>query len=125
MSPKHFQDPEKFIPERWLEEPNAPFLTFGLGKRSCFGRKLALVEIKLMLYYLLKVCYVCFFIISSIQLYNRNIPSSMILITNTTGILDLYLRRKASLLRSLNEKIAHKVSYHLLTSMHSPYELSR
>ena len=36
-------------------ESKGQFLTFGSGKRSCFGRKLALLEIKYMIYYLLKV----------------------------------------------------------------------
>ena len=74
MDPSIYPDPEKFIPERWLsdsyladaehnnkEEGNPykakgdPFvhLGFGAGPRSCFGRKFALLEMKMMVYVLL------------------------------------------------------------------------
>lgn len=54
--PEYFKDPFVFHPERWIENPNLPFLTFGMGIRSCFGKKLAHLELRLMLYVLLKVC---------------------------------------------------------------------
>ncbi|CAG8981800.1 hypothetical protein HYALB_00004743 [Hymenoscyphus albidus] len=49
-----------FDPERWMEEDKAagqkvfnsaagPHLTFGLGERGCYGRRMAYVEIKLLL----------------------------------------------------------------------------
>jgi cytochrome P450 len=48
-----------FCPERWLREVGnekeafdrtaGPFLAFGLGKRGCFGQKLAYLEMKLVL----------------------------------------------------------------------------
>lgn len=63
------EDMEVFRPERWLREagegdgdgdgrvtfdPQAgPFLTFSLGPRGCFGRKLAYLEMRLMLTLLL------------------------------------------------------------------------
>jgi cytochrome P450 len=72
MDPSVYPDPEKFIPERWLsdsflaeaEQQGAnpykakgdPFvhLAFGAGPRSCFGRKFALLEMKMMVYVLLQ-----------------------------------------------------------------------
>lgn len=54
-SENHFDNPNEFIPERWLvKNEKSIFLTFGMGKRSCFGKKLAVMEIKMMIYYLLK-----------------------------------------------------------------------
>lgn len=58
-------DPEdigQFIPERWLREEkgnmvfdaaSGPLLTFGLGPRGCFGRRLAYLEMRLMVVALL------------------------------------------------------------------------
>jgi cytochrome P450 len=53
------EDMEEFKPERWLKQgkngetvydPQAgPMLTFSLGPRGCFGRKLAYLEIRLIL----------------------------------------------------------------------------
>ncbi|KAE9378358.1 cytochrome P450 [Stipitochalara longipes BDJ] len=52
------QDIGEFKPERWLKEENGklifdaasgPMLTFGLGPRGCFGRRLAYLEMRLML----------------------------------------------------------------------------
>jgi len=34
-------DPETFRPERWLEQPDAPLFTYGLGYRMCAGSLLA------------------------------------------------------------------------------------
>ena len=44
--PEYFSEPNKFIPERWLnkgQNRNHPFLLlpFGHGPRSCIGRRLA------------------------------------------------------------------------------------
>jgi cytochrome P450 len=45
-----------FTPERWMQDENGnptfdalsgPSLTFGLGTRGCYGRKLAYVEMRL------------------------------------------------------------------------------
>ena len=34
-------DPEIFDPTRWLEHPDAPLFTYGVGSRSCSGVSLA------------------------------------------------------------------------------------
>lgn len=64
---KHFKDPSKFMPERWLKEgvsnaacPEAkasnPFvyLPFGFGPRSCVGKRFAEMEINVLLTRLLR-----------------------------------------------------------------------
>jgi 3-hydroxyphenylacetate 6-hydroxylase len=38
-------DPEVFRPERWLEQPEAPIFTFGVGSRMCVGMQLAYREL--------------------------------------------------------------------------------
>lgn len=48
LDPTVFQQPEKFLPERWLNatsEMNASLIPFGKGARSCLGRNLANAEI--------------------------------------------------------------------------------
>ncbi|XP_035220008.1 LOW QUALITY PROTEIN: probable cytochrome P450 12a4, mitochondrial [Stegodyphus dumicola] len=47
---KYFKDPNQFIPERWIiknEKNTTPFafLPFGIGTRSCIGRRLAELEV--------------------------------------------------------------------------------
>jgi cytochrome P450 len=37
----NFPDPEKYQPERWLENPDLPFVPFGFGRRLCPGRHVA------------------------------------------------------------------------------------
>ncbi|XP_058837433.1 probable cytochrome P450 9f2 [Topomyia yanbarensis] len=57
--PKYYPNPEKFDPERFNEanrskiDPGA-CVPFGVGPRNCIASRLALMEIKLTLYYLLK-----------------------------------------------------------------------
>jgi len=41
MDPDVWSDPEVFRPERWLEQPDAPLFTYGLGYRMCAGSLLA------------------------------------------------------------------------------------
>uniref|UniRef100_A0A182XZZ7 Uncharacterized protein n=2 Tax=Anopheles stephensi TaxID=30069 RepID=A0A182XZZ7_ANOST len=57
----HFPQPEAFLPERWLQDgseagtPNAKeahpfiFLPFGFGARSCIGRRLAMLEMEIVI----------------------------------------------------------------------------
>ncbi|OAP60324.1 hypothetical protein AYL99_05326 [Fonsecaea erecta] len=50
-----FHDPESFMPERWLDgdrgkELDKYFLGFSTGPRSCIGKNIALLEMKLLLY---------------------------------------------------------------------------
>ncbi|XP_055529191.1 probable cytochrome P450 9f2 [Wyeomyia smithii] len=57
--PKFYPNPDKFDPERFSAEniskiDAAAYLPFGVGPRNCIGSRLALMEVKLMLYYLLK-----------------------------------------------------------------------
>lgn len=40
-------DPEEFRPERWLEQPDAPMFTYGIGYRMCAGSMLANRELYL------------------------------------------------------------------------------
>ncbi|KAJ5219303.1 uncharacterized protein N7498_001402 [Penicillium cinerascens] len=49
-----FPDPDRFYPERWLEEKGAAernryFFSFAVGGRGCTGKNLALVEMKTLL----------------------------------------------------------------------------
>ncbi|KAF3043074.1 hypothetical protein E8E11_002277 [Didymella keratinophila] len=47
MDPDVWTDPETFRPERWLESPDAPLFTYGLGYRMCAGSLLANRELYL------------------------------------------------------------------------------
>ncbi|XP_058837427.1 probable cytochrome P450 9f2 [Topomyia yanbarensis] len=57
--PKYYPNPEKFDPERFNEANRSKidagaYLPFGVGPRNCIGSRLALMEVKLIVYYLLK-----------------------------------------------------------------------
>ncbi|XP_053683463.1 probable cytochrome P450 9f2 [Sabethes cyaneus] len=57
--PKYYPNPEKFDPERFDQQnlskiDTGTYIPFGIGPRNCIGSRLALMEVKLMLYYLLK-----------------------------------------------------------------------
>lgn len=57
--PKYFPNPERFDPERFSEENRAKivpgtFIPFGAGPRNCIGSRLALMEVKVAVYYLLR-----------------------------------------------------------------------
>ena len=54
------QDAEVFRPERWLEQPDAPLFTYGLGYRMCAGSLLANRELYLIFMRMLS----CFEIVS-------------------------------------------------------------
>lgn len=47
MDPEVWADPETFRPSRWLEQPEAPLFTYGLGYRMCAGSLLANRELYL------------------------------------------------------------------------------
>ncbi|TLD15656.1 uncharacterized protein PgNI_00700 [Pyricularia grisea] len=48
MDAKIWSDPEVFRPERWLEQPDAPLFTYGVGYRMCAGSLLANRELYLL-----------------------------------------------------------------------------
>ncbi|KAL1651888.1 hypothetical protein SLS58_000011 [Diplodia intermedia] len=47
MDPDVWTDPTVFRPERWLDQPDAPLFTYGLGYRMCAGSLLANRELYL------------------------------------------------------------------------------
>ncbi|KAI8623342.1 benzoate 4-monooxygenase cytochrome P450 [Xylariaceae sp. FL1651] len=53
MDPINFKEPNRFVPERWLERNSQDILDatqpFSLGSRSCMGRSLGLLELRLTL----------------------------------------------------------------------------
>ena len=55
---RYFTTPEKFVPSRWLEkkEKNHPFssISFGFGPRMCYGRRIAELELYLLLVHVLR-----------------------------------------------------------------------
>jgi cytochrome P450 family 9 len=55
---KYYSEPEKFDPDRFLngEVNNSVYLPFGIGPRICIGNRFALMEAKIMLFYLLWRC---------------------------------------------------------------------
>ena len=52
-NPLYFPEPEKFVPERWLEsgadEQRAALHPFSTGNRSCIGKHLAMQVLRLMI----------------------------------------------------------------------------
>ncbi|KAF7988778.1 hypothetical protein HCN44_007088 [Aphidius gifuensis] len=59
--PIYFYEPEKFYPDRFIEDPkgtlNSPaYMPFGLGPRMCIGNRFALLETKVLLAHLVSKC---------------------------------------------------------------------
>ncbi|XP_006989334.1 cytochrome P450 11B1, mitochondrial-like isoform X1 [Peromyscus maniculatus bairdii] len=54
-NPSVFPRPERYMPQRWLEKKGSfQHLSFGFGVRQCLGRRLAQVEMMLLLHHILK-----------------------------------------------------------------------
>jgi cytochrome P450 len=52
QDPEYWKDPTSFLPERWAgvnAESKMEYIPFGAGHRACVGKRMALLEIKLML----------------------------------------------------------------------------
>ncbi|EZA47525.1 Cytochrome P450 9e2 [Ooceraea biroi] len=56
--PKYYSEPLKFNPDRFLNESvdNSIYMPFGIGPRICIGNRFALMEAKIMMFYLLWRC---------------------------------------------------------------------
>ncbi|EAT41567.1 AAEL006815-PA [Aedes aegypti] len=57
--PRYYPNPDKFDPERFSDENKskinpAAYIPFGVGPRNCIGSRLALMEMKSVVYYLLR-----------------------------------------------------------------------
>lgn len=58
-NPEYFPDPDTFDPDRFSDERKmninpAHFVPFGQGQRQCIGNRFAQMEVKVLIYYLLK-----------------------------------------------------------------------
>ncbi|KAJ8928365.1 hypothetical protein NQ314_019096 [Rhamnusium bicolor] len=58
-SPKYYPDPDRFDPERFNDENKEnikpyTYMPFGLGPRNCIGSRFALLEIKIVFFFILK-----------------------------------------------------------------------
>lgn len=56
--PNYYPEPNKFDPDRFLNghSDSSTYLPFGLGPRVCIGNRFALMEMKIMLFYMLWRC---------------------------------------------------------------------
>ncbi|XP_018365040.1 PREDICTED: cytochrome P450 9e2-like [Trachymyrmex cornetzi] len=56
--PKYYPHPDKFDPDRFLngDVDNSVYMPFGIGPRICIGNRFALMQAKVMLFYLLWRC---------------------------------------------------------------------
>ncbi|XP_053679064.1 probable cytochrome P450 9f2 [Anopheles nili] len=57
--PRYYPDPERFDPERFSEEnrqniPTGAYIPFGIGPRNCIASRFALMEVKAIVYHLLR-----------------------------------------------------------------------
>ncbi|KAJ3129223.1 3'-5' exoribonuclease 1 [Nowakowskiella sp. JEL0407] len=53
-SEKHWEDPEKFNPDRFTSEKSIPFHAFGGGSRLCLGQNFSLIEQRIILTMILR-----------------------------------------------------------------------
>ncbi|XP_015117421.1 cytochrome P450 9e2 [Diachasma alloeum] len=60
MHPDYFNEPEKFYPERFIEDPkmlhSSAYFPFGVGPRMCIGNRFALLETKVLIFHLVLKC---------------------------------------------------------------------
>lgn len=59
-NPEFFPNPDQFDPERFSDENRAKmnpahYIPFGSGPRTCIGNRFAMMEVKIILYYMLKM----------------------------------------------------------------------
>ncbi|RLU26968.1 hypothetical protein DMN91_000767 [Ooceraea biroi] len=56
--PKHYPEPEKFNPDRFLNSSvdNSSYMPFGIGPRICIANRFAMMEMKIMIFYLVWRC---------------------------------------------------------------------
>ncbi|KAH0547061.1 hypothetical protein KQX54_016896 [Cotesia glomerata] len=59
--PQYYPNPDKFEPERFMDDEKdtfnqAAYMPFGIGPRMCIGNRFALLEIKVLFFYLLAKC---------------------------------------------------------------------
>jgi 3-hydroxyphenylacetate 6-hydroxylase len=70
--PAVWSDPFVFRPERWLEQPDAPLFTYGLGYRMCAGSLLANRELYLVFLRILS----CFTIVADSEVDTHPVHGS-------------------------------------------------
>ncbi|XP_063971953.1 cytochrome P450 9e2-like [Diachasmimorpha longicaudata] len=60
IHPDYFHEPEKFYPERFIEDPkilhSPAYFPFGIGPRMCIGNRFALMEMKVLIFHLVLKC---------------------------------------------------------------------
>ncbi|KAH8422612.1 cytochrome P450 [Aspergillus melleus] len=49
MDPDVYDNPESFLPERWIENPNLPLGIFGYGRRACAGRHFGQISLNMVI----------------------------------------------------------------------------
>ncbi|XP_011068236.1 PREDICTED: cytochrome P450 9e2-like, partial [Acromyrmex echinatior] len=56
--PKYYPHPDKFDPDRFLNGyvNNLVYMPFGIGPRTCIGNRFAIIQAKVLLFYLLWRC---------------------------------------------------------------------